>query len=76
MLVRDGQLTGCPPIAHHLERGHEKVEVDVGRLDARRQRRLDDAPCPGLVTRHHARRELPWPFRPNRAVPSRRSLGR
>ncbi len=76
MLVRDGELAGCPPIPHHLERRHQKVEVDVRRLDARRHRRLDNSPCPGLVARHHARSELPWPLRPNHAVPPRCALGR
>jgi hypothetical protein len=34
MLIRDGELTGLPPIPHELERRHEEIDVDVGRVDA------------------------------------------
>jgi hypothetical protein len=34
MLIRDGELADRPPLPHDLEGGHEKIEVDVGRLDA------------------------------------------
>ena len=34
MLIRDGELADRPPLPHELEGGHEKIEVDVGRLDA------------------------------------------